>query len=169
MLAHNQTLQICYNFRCFLLTHFYGNIFYCTLPGEKSSCAPSFLGGAHHSLEFSSPQGQLRWGTQSLKDSKKIIIFFRLYSFSPHMVGAKFFAVFLILMRSRSPASFLRNFRTILTCPAKPCTVIFAYLSSQIMYHSPFLHSLCSSNSDLPVPQMCQVFPIPRAHAVCSA
>lgn len=120
-------------------------------------------------IRFTSGSAQVR---NSVSEGlKKIIIFFRLYSFSPHMVGAKFFAVFLILMRSRSPASFLRNFQTVLTCPAKPCTVIFAYLSSQILYHPPLLHSLYSSNSDVSLPQKCQVCPIPRAfaHAVCSA
>lgn len=134
-----------------------------TFPRGKSSCAPSFLRGAHPPLEVCSPQGQLRWGIQPLRDSEKIIIFFSLGSFSLHMVGATFFAVFLILMRSRSPASFLRNVQTILTCPAKPCMVLFAYLSSQILSHSPLFHSLRSSKRDLSVPQRCQVFPIPQS------
>lgn len=167
MLAHNQASQICYNFRCFPLAHSDGNISCCAVPRGKSSCVPSFLRGAHTPLEFSSLQGQLRWGIQSLRDSEKIIIFFSLCSFSPHMVGATFFAVFLILMRSRSPASFLRNIQTILTCPAKPGTVLFAYLSSQILSHSPLLHSLHSSNKDLSVPQRCQVFPIPQSLCTC--
>lgn len=76
------------------------------------------------------------WGTH------KNHYIFQVVQLSPHTVGAKFFAVFLILMRSRSPASFLRNSQTILTCPAKPHIVIFAYLSSQILYHSlpSFIH-----------------------------
>lgn len=42
---------------------------------RKSSYAPSFFRGAHHPLEFSSPDSQLRWGTQPLRNSKEFISF----------------------------------------------------------------------------------------------
>ena len=109
LLAHRQALQVDYSFSCLLLASFNGSTFSCTLPRENEFTWPIF---SHRDL---SPFGiQVSWGSLSEEPVSELCSF-------PH-VGSEqqCLAAFLILSSSRSPASLLRNFQTVLTWPANP-------------------------------------------------
>lgn len=116
---------------------------------RKSLYAPSFLRGAHHPLEFSSPDNQLKWGTQSLRNSKEFILLKAVQLFPTYGEGNILLQFCFVLKKSRSPASFLRNFQTILTRPAKPCIVIFAVSLAKSYITLPLPPSLCSLKSSI--------------------